>query len=159
MEEVMVKDLNHADHIAVERNCSELTPLLCPLLRDGKYFHHGIFDKRNKQVIEFHGETKNKDNARVQRRHISDFVDGGCLYRVVHENCLPVEDTFLLANEVLEGSWPRYDLIKNNCETFATYLKTGLIRHSEQASWAVFNAWMIVSFVVVGVLFVLCKRC
>ena len=25
----------------------------------------------------------------------------------------------------MQSSWPSYDLIKNNCETFATYLKTG----------------------------------
>ena len=25
----------------------------------------------------------------------------------------------------MQSSWPSYDLIKNNCETFAIYLKTG----------------------------------
>ena len=45
-----------------------------------------------------------------------------------------------MASEVAEkpSYWPGYDLITNNCETFATYLKTG-IKHSAQASAALFN--------------------
>lgn len=41
--------------------------------------------------------------------------------------CLPVYETMQMAENAvaMQNSWPSYDLIKNDCETFATYLKTG----------------------------------
>ena len=47
--------------------------------------------------------------------------------------CLPPETVVRTANELLkENSFGPYDHVKNNCEDFATFCKTG-IRRSEQA--------------------------
>ena len=137
---VNVEQLNTGDQIAVERHCSELNNLLCVTLSatDGKYYHHGIFywERFSARVIEFWAETGNKDNARIQTRNITEFLGNSRrLYRVDHENCLPVEETMKLANEELKSGRPSYSLLFNNCETFATYLKTG-VGHSRQVSSA-----------------------
>ena len=141
VEEVQLGDLKTGDQIAVMGQVADLHPSLLPFMdhTNGVYFHHGIFDKEKLEVIDFHGDTK--ANAKPKRRPILEFVAGRPqLYRVVHENCLPVETTMKMANEAAEkpSYWPGYDLITNNCETFATYLKTGT-KHSAQASAALFN--------------------
>lgn len=141
IEIVQLGDLKTGDQIAVMGQVADLHPSLLPLMdhTDGIYFHHGIFDKEKLEVIDFHGDTK--ANAKPKRRPILEFVAGRPqLYRVVHENCLPVETTMNMANEAAEkpSYWPGYDLIRNNCETFATYLKTG-IKHSAQASAALLH--------------------
>lgn len=140
IENVVVEQLNTGDHIAAERDCSEISPFLCPLLSgtDGKYRHHGIFycGSLGAMVIEFGAETGNKDNARFQVRSIEEFLGNSPqLYRVVHENYLSVEETLKLAEKALKLGRPRYNLLFNNCETFATYLKTG-VGHSQQVSSA-----------------------
>ena len=138
IEIVQLADLKTGDQIAVMGQVADLHPSLLPFMdhTNGIYFHHDIFDKENLEVIDFHGDTK--ANAKPKRRPILEFVAGRPqLFRVVHENCLPVETTMKMANEAAEkrSYWPGYDLITNNCETFATYLKTG-IKHSAQASAA-----------------------
>jgi len=105
-------------------NVVDLNPSLLPLMdhTNGIYFHHGIFDKENSEVIDFHGDSK--ADAKPKRRSIFEFVAGRPqLFRVVHENCLPVATTMQMANDFAErrSYWPLYDLITNNCETFATY--------------------------------------
>ena len=141
IESVQLGDLKTGDQIAVMGQVADLHPSLLPLMdhTDGKYFHHGIFDKEKLEVIDFHGD--NKANAKPKRRPILEFMAGRTqLYRVVYENCLPVETTMEMANEAAErpSDWPGYDLIRNNCETFATYLKTRN-RYSAQASAALLN--------------------
>ena len=141
IEVVQLSDLNTGDQVAVMGQVEDLHPSLRPFMdhTNGVYFHHGIFDRETLEVIDFHGD--NKANAKPKRRPILEFVAGRPhLYRVIHEECLPVETTMEMANEAAEepSRWPGYNLIRNNCETFATYLKTG-IKHSAQASAALFN--------------------
>ena len=141
IEEVELKDLKHGDQIAVMGDVAEIHWALPRFMSraNGKYFHHGIFDKENLEVIEFQGNDK--ASARPKRRPILQFIYNRYpLYRVVQEKCLPVETTMKLANEAVEkqNSWPGYNLIQNNCETFATYLKTGR-KHSEQVATACMN--------------------
>ena len=128
-EEVRVEQLNNGDQIAVERHCSDLSRVLCPTMghTGGKYFHHGIFDGKRSEVIEFYGETNDKSNARVITRLIGEFApEGHKLYRVVHKKCLPVEKTMEMAKRALKAKkLPAYNLLFFNCETFATWLKTG----------------------------------
>ena len=140
-ERAWLSDLKTSDQIAVMGNVVELNPSLLQFMRhtNGVYFHHGILDKETMEVIDFHGDKKL--NAKPKRRSISEFAAGRFpLYRVIHEKCLPVEKTMKMANDAVQRSslypWPVYDLLLNNCETFATYLKTG-IKHSAQASEAV----------------------
>lgn len=137
LEDVKVDDLNTGDQIAVIGGSKLLHWLVAYFTNRQceEYHHHGIFDKENEEVIEFHGETK--WTSIPKRRPIRQFLGDGSLYRIVYrpENCLPVEETMKLAKKVLEkpSSWPKYHAAKNNCETFATYLKTGN-RRSAQVS-------------------------
>ena len=141
IEIVELRDLKHGDQIAVMGDIDEIHTALRPFMTHakGKYFHHGIYDKETLEVIEFHGD--NKASARPKRRPLLQFTCARYpLYRVVHEKCLPVETTMKMANEEVDNknSWPDYDLIENNCETFATYLKTGH-KYSEQGVSAGLN--------------------
>ena len=152
IEAAQLSDLKTGDQIAVEGNVDDLNPSLLLVMdhTNGKYFHHGIFDKENLEVIDFHGDTK--ANAKPKRRPILEFVAGRSqIYRVVYEDCLPVETTMKMANEAAEkpSYWPGYDLISNNCETFATYLKTGK-KYSEQASKALLNLLVKATAPIVG---------
>ena len=141
VEVVQLSDLKTGDQIAVMGNVADIHSSLRPWMQHtgGTYFHHGVFDKEALEVIDFHGDSK--ADAKPKRRPILEFVAGRPqLYRVIHEECLPVETTMKMANEAAEkrSHWPGYDLITNNCETFATYLKTGK-KYSAQASEALFN--------------------
>ena len=140
-EPACLNNLKTGDQIAVKGNVVDLNPFLLPFMlhTNGEYFHHGILDKERMEVIDFHED--NKFSAKPKRRSISEFLAGRCqLYRVIHEECLPVEKTMEMANDAVQpGSfYPAYNLLLNNCETFATYLKTGNKR-SAQASQAVLN--------------------
>lgn len=141
IEEVELHHLEHGDQIAIMGDVAELNPTLKNLMfiieGSDTYFHHGIYDKEKMEVIELQGETK--QNAVPKRRTIRQFLAGRTqLYRVVHEKCLPVEETMKMAEDILDKkeSWPGYGLIVNNCETFATYLKTGE-RRSQQVLEAI----------------------
>lgn len=128
-EEVELNDLNTGDQIAVTGNLAALSPFLSTLMPHSNdvYFHHGIFDKENLAVIDLYGESK-RDAKPNRRPFLSFFRGDDKLYRVIHEETLSVEQTMMMAEEVLRQQhlWPAYILIKNNCETFATYLKTGI---------------------------------
>jgi len=137
-EEVKMRDLKHGDQIAVMGNVADLSPLLTPLMEHTgeTYYHHGIYDANNMEVIHFTGESK--ADAKPKRSDFPEFFAGHKqLYLVVyedHEECLPVQEVMKRAEDALKQarSWPGYDIIKNNCETFACYLKTGKAR-SKQA--------------------------
>ena len=141
LEFVQEGELKTGDQIAVMGQVEDIHPSLLPLMShtNGKYFHHGIFDKEKSEVIDISGDTK--ANAKPRRRPLLEFTAGrGQLYRVIHDECLPVETTMKMADEAVErpGCWPDYDLITNNCETFATFLKTRT-KHSAQAYAALSN--------------------
>ena len=93
------------------------------------YFHHGVY-MGDYQVVDFHGESK-KD-AKPRECKLYDFMKGcqdNILYRVEYVNAdvtLPVHETLKMANDILADpqKWPKFRLFWNNCETFATWLKT-----------------------------------
>ena len=148
---VKLRDLKHGDQIAVMGNVANLSPLLRPLMTliGQTYYHHGIYDKENMAVYHFTGVDK--ANAKPQKSDFTDFFAGHTqLYRVEYEDneqCLPVDEVMKNAEDAVNRSstWPGYDLIKNNCESFASYLKTGKA-YSKQA----FDALVKVVPVVVG---------
>ena len=131
-------DLKHGDQIAVMGNVANLSQLLRPLrlLIGETYYHHGIYDKENTAVYHFTGVDK--ADAKPQKSDFTDFFAGHTqLYRVEYEDnehCLPVHKVMERAEDAVNQSstWPHYDLIQNNCESFATYLKTGKA-YSKQA--------------------------
>lgn len=131
-------ELENGDQIAVRGLVKDLSPWLVPIMAhtdgtdgtDGTFLHHGIYLKEEMNVIEFHGEDKK--SAKPKIRSLTKFVAGSVdaeVYRVHYKDsvCLPVDQTIQLGREAVRkaGSWEPYDLILNNCETFATYLKTG----------------------------------
>lgn len=128
---VKLGDLKRGDQIAVMGNVADLSPLLRPLMAliGQTYYHHGIYDKENMAVYHFTGVDK--ASAKPQKSDFTDFFAGHTqLYRVEYEDdeqCLPVNEVMKRAEDAVNRSstWPDYHLIKNNCETFATYLKTG----------------------------------
>ena len=130
IEEVKLGDLKTGDQIAVKGNVENLSPCLSLVTAhsNGTYLHHGIFNKEEMCVYELQGDTK--ENARPKKRDFTEFFAGHtALYRVEYDEgeCFTVNETIKRAEEaVKQGSrWPAYDLIRNNCESFATYLKTG----------------------------------
>ena len=126
----------------MKRRFEELLPdyglaasLIKPFVTDdGYYRHHGIFINDHIDrlaVIDFSGQTE--ADAKPRLRPILEFL-GGCsdqdLFRVVYEDpseCYLVNDTVRKAREIvrLGEIWPAYHVFRNNCETFATVLKTG----------------------------------
>ncbi|KAJ7372535.1 hypothetical protein OS493_019044 [Desmophyllum pertusum] len=103
IKEVKLGDLKTGDQIAVRGNVEDLHPSLRTLTAfvGDTYLHHGIYSKEDCS-----------------------------LYRVEYEDgeyCLPGERNNEEGEEAVEqgSSWPVYNLIMNNCESFATLLKTG----------------------------------
>lgn len=138
-EEVQMRDLKHGDQIAVRGNVADLHPLLGSLVMivGEHYYHHGIYDAHNMEVIHLTGDSK--ADAKPIKNDFTKFYAGhNQLFRVVYEDdeqCFSVEEVMKRAEDAVNRptSWPGYDIIKNNCETFAFYLKTGKM-YSKQAS-------------------------
>ena len=142
---VLKKDLKLGDHIVVRGNIENLHPSLRSFyFITGKfYFHHGIYIG-NDEVIEIGGDTK--WDARPRIVDILQFLAGSCdsnLYRVDEgddeDDASPVPDvdgTMMRAFEVMKdpSKWPGYNVIFNNCESFAYYLKTGKARTEQGMS-------------------------
>lgn len=130
IEVVKLGDLKTGDQIAVKGDVKNLSPCLTFVTAhsNGTYLHHGIFNKEELCVYELQGDTK-KD-AIPKKRDFTEFYAGhSVLCRVEYDEgeCFTVDETIKRAEEVVkQGSrWPAYNLIRNNCESFATYLKTG----------------------------------
>lgn len=154
-EEVKQRDLKNGDQIAVMGNVADLNPWLkeLRLIVGVYYFHHGIYDKSNTAVIHFTGNSK--ADAKPIKSDFTDFYAGhDKLFRVVYEHgeqCFADEEVMRRAEEAVRrpDSWPGYDIIKNNCETFAFYLKTGKM-YSKQASDAVKKLTKVVKVAIAG---------
>ena len=95
-----------------------------------EYYHHGIFLGHDKGVADFGGA--NKTEARTRIVDILQFTDYGKrrLVRINYPDgqCLPPEVAAANAEKLVEdpNRWGAYDLLKNNCEHFATKCKTGI---------------------------------
>ena len=116
------------------------------------YRHHGIYTGDPLcEVIHFTGgRDKTKSQAKVIQSTLQEFCDGDqlCLVAYNHpfpmrlykrsDSCHKVQSesakvVIKRATEILRGQkrWDDYNLIKNNCEHFAVYCKTGE-RYSSQ---------------------------
>ena len=112
------RTLKRGDHIAVEGEVAGV-----------KYYHHGIFLGHNIGVADFGGT--NKADASVRVVDILQFTDQGrrqlirYLYRSTE--CLSQEEAARNAERLAANPhmWGAYDLVKNNCEHFATRCKIG----------------------------------
>lgn len=112
------------DHIAVKRH-------------GGLYRHHGI-DLGDGYVIHFSGEPLNSKEPIVEKVTMEEFLKGGELEVVRYSSAsdpFPVEETIARAEEKLgEG---RYNLVKNNCEHFASWCKNGKARSKQVSQLAI----------------------
>ena len=130
-------DLEPGTHIAVQRPltrlCSSFSEPPYSTVSDytPTYYHHGVFLGTDLQVIHFTGETIK--NAQPRRISVSEFHQralDGWLYRARYNDETPVlavRETRARALELLKdpGKFPKFDLLDNNCESLATWLKTG----------------------------------
>ena len=155
----------NGSQIAVKCSFESFHPSLAffyPLISsDQYYYHHGVY-MGNYQVIHFSGEDK--DDAKLRICDLFKFLTNSVdckIYLVKYDDpkhLLPVEDTINLAKEVLQDPslWPEYHVIGNNCESFATWLKTGK-KVSAQAAFALHRVISLVA-TAVGSSVALCLR-
>ncbi|KAH3736749.1 hypothetical protein DPMN_043322 [Dreissena polymorpha] len=91
-----------------------------------KYFHHGIYLGFSKGVADFGGE--NILDAKTRVVDVMEFMNGR-LFRINYPSahCLPPEETVSKALDLVDNpsNWNGYDVVRNNCEHFATFCKTG----------------------------------
>ncbi len=94
----------------------------------GIYDHHGI-DLGNGAVIHYTGEVASKSNASVKKDTINTFSLGSRVEIVKYGKCFPVEEVINRAESKLGERG--YSLFFSNCEHFACWCKSGIIK-SEQ---------------------------
>ena len=99
------------------------------------YEHHGVYLGDGK-VVHFHGA--NKDKAEPCTCDIHEFGQGGLngqIYEVSYTDPIlqesPYEEILERVDEALGQGWPQYNIVINNCESFATWLKTGTAQSSQ----------------------------
>ncbi len=129
-------ELKPADHIYVWRAF-------------GAYSHHGIYTgESGQEVIHFAGAPgrwKSKSTARIRAATVAEFCDDGTLRLVAYDvnpityyvkrsstthykKSRPADAVLFTAKRYLRNpdTWGDYNLLFNNCESFAVYCKTGL---------------------------------
>ena len=129
-----ISNVTPGTQIAVKGSFENLHPSLkffYPMFSsDEYYYHHGVYLGECK-VAHFSGE--NKADAKPRSCDILQFMKGAVdqkLYRVEYDNpdlVISIKATLDYAKKVIASpsQWPGYSLIANNCESFATWLKTG----------------------------------
>ena len=131
------KDLKHGDHIYTYRL---------------GYSHHGIYVGSDSYDV-IHVSGKTKASAQVKSCDLKEFLCG-CQLRLVaysssearrkykmNSTCYctksrPASEVVATAKHYLEhpNEWGEYNLVRNNCEHFAFYCKTG-IQYSDQTGF------------------------
>ena len=129
-----ISDLTPGTQIAVKgsfKNLHVSLKIFYPLFNPNEhYYHHGVYLGECK-VAHFSG--KKKGDAKPRSCDILEFMKGAVdqkLYRVEYDNpdlLIPINATLDYAKRTIAhpSAWPGYSLIANNCESFATWLKTG----------------------------------
>ncbi len=129
-----ISNLPSGTQIAVKGSFKNLNSSLAffyPLFsRNEYYYHHGVYLGHCK-VAHFSGE--NKADAKPRSCDILQFMNASVdrkLYQVKYnkpDSLVSVEATLKFADAVLKNPtvWPGYQIVENNCESFATWLKTG----------------------------------
>ena len=147
IERSQIDSLPWGTEIAVSRSCESLPSsshqFLCRnVTKRGYYFHHGLY-LGNERIIHFYGENMDSRNAKITVSSVEEFLgpsDENCsIYVVKYKNNEVVSrecETFQRVNDVLANPvlFGEYDVEKNNCETFTTWLKTGTKRSIQAES-------------------------
>ena len=166
----VIGELSPGAHIAVKRQAPPSFPDEVTPDGDGYYTHHGIYVKNPEgrdTVIHFWGERKS--SAKVCSWDLEQFRSYGVdneLYEAQYKvRPLALQKTVEMAWKELSSptkEW-KYNLRTENCETFATYLKTGrgFSPQAQKSGWNILT-WVSIGFAVVAVvcflLFKLFKR-
>lgn len=85
------------------------------------YWHHGVL-LPDGSVIHYSGVKSGKRHARIRRTSAREFAKGRAVYAVVQDS-LPAREVAARAESRLGESG--YNLLFNNCETFASWCVTG----------------------------------
>jgi hypothetical protein len=135
-----VGNLHAGTQIAVKKSAESLHSsfrFFYPFLSKVRYYyHHGVYLGQC-NVVHFAGQ--NRDDAKPRKSDIFQFWKGavdGKLCRVQYNDpsvLYSTEVTLALANQVLTRpeKWPGFQLANYNCESFATWLKTGENRSAQ----------------------------
>ena len=132
-------DIQEGTQIAVKCAFKNLHPDLkrfYPMFeKEPEYYHHGVYIGEHENHGRFtvaHFSGTSKDDAKPQGCDFLEFTANAAdnqIYEVVHDNPQPiqVEETLRRAQSVLDnpGIWPGYQIMLNNCEHFANWLKIG----------------------------------
>ena len=94
-----------------------------------KFFHHAIY-VGDEIVVEFNNDS------RVRVISFGTFKQNNKVYRVPHADCFPPDTVVNRAFEYRHTGFGTYDVLDNNCEHFAYFIKTGR-KQSNQAD--IFN--------------------
>ena len=91
------------------------------------YYHHGIFLGHTIGVADFGTTNITIDAATPRIVDILHFKGNRPLIRYIYTKCLSPEEAARNAEDLTAEpqKWGRYDLIRNNCEHFATRCKIG----------------------------------
>lgn len=92
------------------------------------YIHHGVY-LGNGLVAEL---AKPKDGGKVRTVSLRTFSNGSSVQVVKHWNQLEAQQ--VLTNVVRSAPYVRYDLLRMNCEHFATLCNTRIARSSQVES-------------------------
>ena len=90
------------------------------------YSHHGI-DMGDGTVIHFSGEPLRPAHARIIRSDYDTFSEGAPCHVVRYRKPLRTPCEVVAAAEAMLSAGS-YCVLRNNCEHFATYCKTGVTR-------------------------------
>ncbi|XP_062499881.1 lecithin retinol acyltransferase-like [Corticium candelabrum] len=86
-------------------------------------------DLKNGDHIAVDGMSSIAGDAEIKKSELMDFFSGrNVLYQFIYEKgkCFSPEEVIHRAEQILlTGKWPGYELLKNNCEHFATFCKKG----------------------------------
>ena len=132
---VALTDLKSGDQVALKRKVELETfnpsfKILNPIVGN-HYYHHGIFIEPHHVThqewlfTDSHLTRACKEDINELMRSIS--VDG-TIYKVAcdQRNSLPVDEVIKRGEEMVSaGVLEQFNIVTNNCETFATFLKTG----------------------------------
>ena len=111
------KDLKNGDHIAVD-GISSTAGLGLSL------WHHGIYN----DGCVYHFVGGSKENAGICKSEFMEFFsERNVLYQFINKGkCCSPEEVIHRAEQIFQtGEWPGYEVLRNNCEHFATFCKKG----------------------------------
>lgn len=125
-----IKQLGRGDHLRRKLAGVDSSP----------FFHEMICvdvdrDRGKLTIIDLGPEKRKSVTIRKHQEKFKDFGSNAEVYRYYPLECLPVETTIRLADKLVANPerWinDAYNLVKNNCQHFATFCKTGHLKSTD----------------------------